>query len=400
MNRSDFSLLVNNKDIIYFDNGATTLKPKCVIDSIDDYYNNYSVNVHRGEYDLSFKADEIYNEARENVAKFINAKSNEIIFTSGTTDSINFVVDGFMKSYLHEGDEVLITYAEHASNVLPWFNLVNDIHIKVSYIPLDSNYHVTLDNVKKSITKNTKVISLAGITNVIGDVRPIKEICILAHKNNILVLEDGAQSVPHMKCDVKDSDVDFLCFSGHKMCGPTGIGVLYIKESLEDKLKPVRLGGGMNESFDSPSDICLKDAPIRYEAGTPNIAGIIGLNSAVKYLSSIGMDKIHEHECMLKTHLVKRLKEYKYIKLLNNINDSGIVSFNIDNIFSQDVGYYLNKYHICVRTGNHCAKILKYETNVTQTVRVSLYFYNTIEEIDKLCDLLSDYDKIRKEMII
>jgi cysteine desulfurase/selenocysteine lyase len=397
MNRSDFSILNN---IIYFDNSATTLKPKCVIDKINDYYNSYPSNIHRGEYDISFKADEEYNNAREIVASFLNASNDEIVFTTGTTNSLNMVINGFFKKILNKGDEVIITKAEHASLILPWFNLVNELGISIKFIELDKDNHVTIDNLKKVITDKTKVISLAQVTNVIGDVRPIKEICELAKSKNIYTLIDGAQSVPHMKVDVKDLDCDFLTFSGHKICGPTGIGVLYGRKELLDELTPINLGGGMNSSFDNPSCIVLKEGPIRYEAGTPNIAGAIGLGEAIKYVNNIGMDKIYKHECELKAYFIEKIKDIPYIHLLNNISDSGIISFTVDSIFSQDVGYYLNKYKICVRTGNHCDKILKQDIGVDQSVRVSLYFYNIKEEIDKLVELLSDKDKMMKEMLI
>ena len=397
MNREDFPLL--NNDIIYLDNSATSLKPKSVIEAISDYY-NYSANAHRGDYDLSFKVDQAYENTRELVRDFINAKYlEEIVFTSGATEGLNMIVNGFFANLLEEGDEVLLTTSEHASNVLPWFRLVNKLGIKINYIPLDDNYYVTIDNVKKAITSNTKVISLAGITNVIGDARPIKEITKLAHDNNIFVVVDGAQMIPHEKVDVTDLDIDFLAFSGHKMCGPTGTGVLYGKKELLEHLEPINLGGGMNESFDNPEEIYLKSLPTRLEAGTQNIAGVIGLGAAVKYLDSIGMDKIKEQEHFLRKYLIDRLIPLKHIDIINIESDSGIVTFNVNKIFSQDVAYYLNKYNVCVRAGNHCAKNLKSSVGVTNTVRVSLYFYNTTEEIDNLVELLSNYDKILKEMI-
>ena len=397
MNREDFPII--NDNLVYFDNAATTLKPNKVIDSITDYYKNYSVNIHRGEYDLSFKADQAYANARTTVSKFINADEKSIVFTKGTTDSLNMIVDGYFKNHLNKDDEVLITKSEHASNVLPWFNLAKEIGIKVSFIELNDDLTLSLNKVKEAITDNTKVISLAGITNVIGDIRPIKEICELAHSKGILVVEDGAQSVPHIKIDVKDSNVDFLAFSGHKLCGPTGIGVLYIKPSLIDEFNAVEFGGGMNESFDSVDEVYLKEAPIKYEAGTPHIAGAIGISSAIEYIESIGLDKIHEYECELKDYLVSKLSNIDHIKVINPNTKSGIVTITIDDIFPQDVGYYLNKYNICVRTGNHCDKLLKDLIGVRNTLRISLYFYNTYAEIDKLVELLSDKNKIISEMI-
>lgn len=398
MYRDDFPML--NKDIIYFDNGATSLKPKCVIDKIKDYYENYSANAHRGDYDISFKVDVEYENAREEVMNFINAKKKEeIVFTSGTTDSLNMIAFGFFQKYLEPSDEVLITTSEHASNVLPWFRLSKLIGCKVNFIPLDEDYHVTLDNVKKSITPNTKVISIAGVTNVIGDVRPIKEITRLAHERDIFVVVDGAQSVPHIKTDVQDLDIDFLAFSGHKMLGPTGVGVLYGKYEFLNDLEPVRVGGGMNESFDTVDSVYYKEIPTRLEAGTPNIAGVIGLGEAIRYIKKVGIDKIHEREIYLRNYLIEKLLPMEHIDIINFEADSGIVAFNVEGIFSQDVAYYLNKYNICVRAGTHCAKILKNAIGATNSLRVSLYFYNTETEIDEFVELLKNKQKIEDEMI-
>ena len=395
--RYDFPML--RKDIIYLDNGATTFKPDVVIDAITDYYKNYSANAHRGDYTISYKVDVNYENARKKVADFINADFDETIFTSGSTESLNMIVNGFFKNLLEPGDEVLLTKSEHASNVLPWFKLARENGILINYIDLDENLHVTMENVINAITEKTKVISIAGITNVVGDERPIDEICKFAHANDIFVVIDGAQLVPHKKVDVKKSDMDFLVFSGHKMCGPTGIGVLYGKKEFLEKLEPINLGGGMNESFDNENEVYLKELPARLEAGTPNIAGAIGLGAAIDYLNKIGMNNIFQYEKKLKTYLIDKLIKLPYIDIINLESDSGIVSFNIDGIFSQDVAFYLNKYNICVRAGNHCAKILKSETGVKNSLRVSLYFYNTYEEIDKLVELLSDRNKIMREMI-
>ena len=398
MNREDFPMLKG--DIIYFDNSATSLKPKCVIDKITDYYENYSANSHRGDYDISYKVDLEYEGARNLVANYINAsESEEVVFTSGTTESLNMIATGFFANLIEEGDEILITTSEHASNVLPWFRLENEYGCIVKYIPLDSNYHVTLDNVKKMVNTHTKVICLAQVTNVIGDVRPIKEICKFAHDNNIFVVVDGAQSIPHMKVDVQDLDCDFFAFSAHKMYGPTGLGVLYGKKQLLENLEPINLGGGMNESFDSPSEILLKDLPLRLEAGTPNIASVIAFGESINYLNRVGIEKIHEREIFLRNYLVEKLVKIPHIDIINIEADSGIVTFNVEDVFSQDISYYLNKYGICVRAGNHCAKILKNAINVNNTVRISLAFYNTESEIDFLIELLSDKNKILKEMI-
>ena len=398
MHREDFPFLFNN--ITYLDNGATTLKPLSVVKKIEEYYTEYTANAHRGDYKTSLKVDAEYELARNKVQRFINAKSRkEIVFTSGATESLNYIATGFFSNVLEPGDEILITKSEHASNVLPWFRLAKELNLKVNYIPLDSNYYVTLENVQKSITKDTKVISLAMVTNVIGDLRPVKKIAKMAHEVGAFLVVDGAQSVPHMKTDVQDLDCDFLAFSGHKLCGPTGIGVLYGKEELLQNMEPVNLGGGMNESFDNINEVYLKDLPTRLEAGTPNIAGAIGLGAAIDYLTNLGMDNIYAHERELRNYLVNKLVNLKHIDIINLESDTGIVAFNVDGIFSQDVAVYLDKYNICVRAGNHCANVLKDAIGVKNTCRVSLYLYNTKEEIDRLVELLSDKNRILKEMI-
>ena len=391
MNREDFPIL--DDEIIYFDNSATTLKPKCVVDGIVEYYTKYSANAHRGDYDISLKVDKEYESVRDKVSKLINCDSREVVFTSGTTDSLNMVVFGFMKNYLKEGDEVLLTKAEHASNILPWMKLSEMIGIKIKYIDLD-NHLVTLDNVRNSITDKTKVISIAHITNVLGDVRPIKEITKLAHEKGIIVVVDGAQSVPHIKVDVKELDIDFLAFSAHKMMGPTGVGVLFGKYNLLEEMEPVRLGGGMNATFSSDGTCECKSVPTRFEAGTPNIAGVIGLGKAIDYILEIGIDNINRHELELKEYFLDKVKDINNITIYNADTKSGIIAFNIDDIFSQDTAVYLNHYKICVRAGNHCAKILKEDLEVNNTCRISFYIYNTKEEIDRVIEVLKDNKNI------
>jgi len=387
MNREDFLIL--NKDIIYLDSGATSLKPYILGETISDYYNNYSANSHRGDYDISLKVDTMFENTRKLIKNFINAKdTNQIVFTNNATDSLNKLIFGYFKNYLKEGDEVLITKSEHASNVLPWFELVEQIGIKVSYIPLDENLKVSMDNVKKSITPNTKVISIAHITNVVGDIRPIEEICKYAHKKGIKVLVDGAQSIPHIKIDVKKLDMDFFIFSAHKMCGPTGVGVLYFKEKYLEEIKPIIVGGGMNSSFEYNGTKVYNNMPHLLEAGTPNIAGIIGFGSTINYLNKIGMNKIEKYVSNLRKYAVERLKEVPNIIIYNEKSEGNIITFNIKDIFPQDLAIYLNKYNICIRAGNHCAKILKEEIGAKNTCRISLYFYNTKEEIDKLVEVL------------
>ena len=389
MYRDDFELL--KQDIIYFDNGATTLKPKILSETISDYYNNYSANAHRGDYDLSLKVDEKYEYTRKLVQEFIHAKEKEeIVFTSGTTDSLNKIIFGYFRYNLSQGDEVLITKSEHASTVLPWFELADEKNLNVKYIELDEQLKVTMENVKKAITPKTKVISLAQITNVVGDIRPIKEIITYAHENNILVLIDGAQSVPHMKIDVQELDIDFLAFSAHKMYGPTGVGILYGKRELLNNIRPIIFGGGMNSSYNSDFSRIYDEVPYLLEAGTQNIAGVIGFGKVIEYLNKVDMEKINKYEHELREYTIKRLKEIDNIIIYNETSESSIVTINYKNIFAQDLAIYLNKYHICVRAGNHCSKILKDEINIKNTVRISLSFYNTKDEINKLVEALKN----------
>lgn len=392
MNREDFSML--RDDIVYFDNGATTLKPKCVMDEMNKYYFEHTSNIHRGDYDAAQKTNELYDNVRNIIGEFVNADPDCCIYTSGTTMSINMVVFGYMRKHLKRGDEVLLNKAEHASNILPWIKLSEKIGIVIKYVPLNSDFSLSLDNIKKCVTKKTKVISLAHVTNVIGDVRDIKSIGKYCHDNNILFNVDGAQSVPHMKVDFKNCYIDFLSFSGHKMCGPTGVGVLIGRMELLEKMEPLFYGGGMNNFFEEDNSYELKAIPTRFEAGTPPIAEVIGLGEAIKYLMNIGMDKIHEQEVKLKKYLIDKISNIKNVTVYNKSSDSGILALNVDGVFAQDLSIFLNKYNVCVRAGNHCAKMLKDEMNIKNTVRVSMYFYNNLEDVDKLVDALRNNNEI------
>lgn len=389
MNRDDFKLLQTG--LIYFDNGATTLKPTLLSEALSDYYNFYSSNAHRGDYAISLKASNMYEKTRKLVKDFIGARSNrEIVFTSGATDSLNKIAFGYFRNHLKKGDEVLLTKSEHASNILPWFELADELGLVINYIPLDENHEVTMENVIKSISSKTKVISIAHITNVVGDIRPIKEISDYAHKNNILVVVDGAQSVPHIKVNVADLDIDFLAFSAHKMCGPTGVGILYGKEKLLKDTRPIIFGGGMNAEFSTDGRRFYKELPDLLEAGTPNVGDVIAFGYILEYLNNIGIDNITKKEQELRTYLIKRLKEIPQIKIYNEHSDSAIIAFNYLDIFPQDLAIYLDKYNICVRAGSHCAKMLKEELEIKNTCRISLYFYNTKEEIDYLIKVLQN----------
>ena len=397
MHREDFAML--NDDIVYFDNGATTLKPNCVVESMVKYYTEHTSNIHRGDYDAAIITNKLYDDTRNVVSKFINSDSDEVIFTSGTTMSINMVVFGYMKKVLNKGDEVLLTKAEHASNVLPWIKLAEEIGIVVKYMELDDNYALSVDSVRKSITDKTKVISIAHVTNVIGDVRDIESIGKICSEKDILFHVDGAQSVPHMNVDFKNSNIDFLSFSGHKMAGPTGVGVLVVKNKYLDVMEPLCYGGGMNQFFEEDNSYELKKGVTKFEAGTPPIAEVIGLREAILYLTGIGMENIHKYEVDLKNYLVSELKKIPNIKMYNENSDSGILAFNIDGVFAQDSSIYLNHYKIYVRAGNHCTKMLKDEIGVKNTVRVSMYLYNNKEDIDKLINALKNSEDIFKIVV-
>lgn len=385
---------MKKEELIYFDNAATTFKPIQVINKEIEYMSMYTANSHRGDYNISFKVDDEIDNTRELVKSFINARhKEEIIFTSNTTDSLNLVVNGYFKNYLSSNDEVILNKAEHASNILPWLMLKKSIGFKIKYAALDKDNTLSLDSIKKCITKNTKVISLAYITNVIGDKRNVKEIVSYAHKHGIIVVVDAAQAIGHIKVDVRDMDADMLAFSAHKMCGPTGVGVLYAKKELLDKMLPVNFGGGMNLNYHE-SDISLAEIPYRFEAGTPNISGIISFGEAIKFLNMVGLDNIERIEKHLRKYLINELKKIEYVKVYNEDILSSIVLINIDGITSGDLGLYLNTHGICVRSGKHCTKMLKDESGFTDTVRISLYFYNSYEEIDKLVEALMDYKAI------
>lgn len=395
--KEDFPIL--NKEIIYFDNGATTLKPKSVIEKMDEYYYNYPSNAHRGDYSLSLKASNEYESTRELVREFFNARSTkEIIFTSGSTESLSMIIYGYFKNKLKENDEVLITKSEHASNILPWFDLEKKLGIKVKFIPLNDDYSFNINNLEKMITNNTKVVSLAETTNVIGDTRNIKEISKICHDRGILFVVDAAQSSGHKKIDVQDSNIDFMAVSAHKMLGPTGVGILYGKEDLLNEIDYDKKGGGITISFDDSKNIVYKELPYKLESGTQNIAGVIGFKEAINYINKVGLDYINEYIINLKKYLISKLKEIDNIIIYNENIEGSTVTFNIDGIFAQDVAIYLDKYNICVRSGDHCDKKLSDELGIKNTVRVSLFFYNTKEECDRLVEVLKNKNILEESL--
>ncbi len=398
MNREDFPML--KQDIVYFDNGATTLKPKCVVDKINDYYLNHTANIHRGEYDSAIITNKYYDEVRSLVKDFIHADDErEIVYTSGTTESINMIVFGFLKNHLKKGDVILTDRAEHASNVLPYLVLAKKMGVVVKYVPLEKDYSLSVDKLEKEITDDVKVISIAHISNVVGDIRDTKRIGQICKKHNIYFVVDAAQAASHIPIDVKRDNIDFLGFSGHKMAGPTGVGILYGKYDLLKEMEPLKYGGGMNQEFASTGDFELKEVPTKLEAGTPPIAEVIGLGEAIRYVQKIGVDKIHEHEMKLKKYLVSELKKIPNIIMYNENSDSGILSFNIEGVFAQDTAIFLNHHHIYVRAGNHCTKMLKEEMSIRNTCRVSMYLYNNEEDVKKLVNALKQSENIFKVVI-
>lgn len=389
--REDFPMYVNKvtmqgQPIDWLDNASTTFKPYSVERAVSSYYESHTSNSHRGDYDLCFQMDEKILEVRGKVAAFLNADPTEIVFTSGTTNSINLVAFGYGVKYLKPDDEILITQAEHASNVLPWFKVAEMTGCKIGYIPLEKDGRLTAESLQKAINPHVKLVCIAHVTNVLGYIAPLKEIAAICHQNGALLVADGAQSVPHIKTDVKDLDVDFLSFSGHKMLGPTGIGVLYGKFPLLQKTDPFMTGGGMNAKFDMCGDVNYLQPPLRFEAGTQNLEGIVGLGAAIDYLNKVGLDEIQAHEAMLKRYCVEELRKTGAVTIYNPDSEAGIVAFNVDGVFAQDAATYFNSKGIAVRSGQHCAKILIDFLQTVATLRASFYLYTTKEDIDRLVD--------------
>ena len=392
--REQFPMFVNKvkmqgKPLVWLDNASTTFKPYSVLKAVEGYYTNHTSNSHRGDYDLCYDMDMAVLHVREKIAKFINADPTEIVFTSGTTGSINLVAFGYGAKFLTKDDEILITQAEHASNVLPWFKVSEMTGCKIGYIPLDEEGRLTPENLAKAMNPHVKLVCIAHVTNVLGFIAPLKELSKIIHDAGALMVVDGAQSVPHIKTDVKDMGIDFLSFSGHKMCGPTGIGVLYGKFELLQKTDPFMTGGGMNAKFDMCGDVNYLQPPLRFEAGTQNLEGIVGLGAAVDFVSSIGMDRIRAHEAELKRYAVEQINKTGAATIYNADSESGIITFNVNGVFAQDAATYFNSCGIAVRSGNHCAKILIDFLNTTATIRASTYFYTSKEDIDALVEAIA-----------
>ena len=391
--RRDFPMLDNkkmqNKPLIFLDNASTTFKPQCVIDKMNEYYTEMTSNSHRGDYDLCYNIDVEVAKARKEIAKFINSEVNEVVFTSGDTEAINLVAYGYALDNLKKGDKILLSITEHASNVLPWYRICELTGAEVVFVELE-NKRITVNSVKNAFNKysNIKLAAFAHVGNVLGYDINAKEIASICHSHGALILLDGAQSVPHMTIDFKDLDVDFLTFSAHKMCGPTGIGCLVGKYDLLQKMSTFHLGGGMNVKFNKDMGLEVLDAPAKFEAGTLNLSAIMGFGEAVKYISNIGIENIHKHDQELFDYAISKLEKEDKIIIYNKDSRNGIISFNIKGVFAQDEATLLNSKGIAVRSGQHCAKMIDEVIGEPATVRMSTYLYTSKEEVDVFIDAL------------
>lgn len=378
---------MQGKKLVYLDNASTTFKPYQVINKMNEYYLEKNANSHRGDYDLCYNMDVEVASARKEIASFINSEENEVVFTSGDTESLNLIAYGYGLKYLKKGDAILISEAEHASNTLPWFKIASLTGAEIFFVETENN-RITVKTVEKAFKehKNIKLVSFAHVGNVLGYKIDIKEIAKVVHKNNALIVVDGAQSVPHIKTDFKDLDIDFLTFSAHKMCGPTGIGALVGKYDLLQKMDTFITGGGMNVTFKTDGSVIPLDAPAKFEAGTLNLSGIMGFAEAARFLKSLGMDNIEKHEEELHEYLLSKLEGYKDIIIYNKDNNGSIFTFNKAGVFAQDEATLLNSKGIAVRSGQHCAKMIDNMLDTPATVRMSTYLYTTKEEIDIFVD--------------
>lgn len=384
--RNDFPILereINNKKLVYLDNAATVQKPQAVIDAISNYYKLYNSNVHRGVHTLSQEASHHYEQARIKAAAFIGAKSaQEIIFTKGTTDGINLVAQSFVKPRLQKGNEIVLTMMEHHSNIIPWQMIAQEKEAVLKIAPISESGELVMDEFEKLISKQTKIIALTHVSNTMGTINNVYKIIEIAKQNSIPVLIDGAQSAPHMQVDVAGMDCDFYVFSGHKVYGPTGIGVLYAKEEYINSMPPYQGGGGIisTVTFDKTTYV---QGPLKFEAGTPNIEGAIGLAAAFDYCNNVGMETIFEHETMLLKYANSQFKNFPQVKIIGTSeHKAGVISFALENIHPFDIGTLLDKFGIAVRTGHHCTQPLMNFFNVAGTTRMSFGIYNTTQEID------------------
>ncbi len=392
--RKDFPILKiksNNKKLVFFDNGASAQKPQIVLNKINEVYKTKYANIHRGIYNLSQQATEEYEESRKKIKKFINANNEkEVIFVRGATEGINLIAQSFGLNNFKKGDEIILSQMEHHSNIVPWQLIRNKTGIKIKVLPINKNGDIDLNNFKKILTKKTKFVSILHVSNALGTIIPLKELISISHKKNIPVLVDGCQSAPHMKIDMKDLNADFYCFSGHKIYGPTGIGILYCKEKYHEKMLPYQGGGEMisEVTFDKTT---YQESPHKYEAGTPNIVGSIALGTAIDYVNKIKIENIFRYEQNLLNYATNKMKSLNDVTIIGNAKKkAGIISFIVKNIHPNDIGVILDNQGIAVRTGHHCCQPLMNFYKIPATIRVSFGLYNTIEEIDYFIDALKN----------
>ena len=400
--RNDFPIFkkkINGKDLVYLDNASTTQKPYSVINSITDFYSNYNSNIHRAVYQLAEEATELYEQSRKKIANFINVRPEEIIFTRNTTESINLIAHSWARSNLKKGDVITITEIEHHSNIVPWQILCQEIGTRLEYVGIDESGFLDVEYLIELISsRKVKLVSISHMSNVLGTIVPIERIIKTAHQYKIPVIVDGAQSVPHMPVDAKNLDCDFLVFSAHKMLGPTGVGVLYAKKELLEKMKPFMGGGDMiKEVFKFHTN--YNEVPYKFEAGTPNIADVVGFGAAVDYLEKIGMENIRKHEIYLTEYALESMQSLKYITIYGPMDSKfrgGVISFNIADIHPHDLATIMNDHGIAIRSGHHCAQVLMQRLDVPATSRASFYIYNTKEEIDKFVNAIKEAGRIFK----
>lgn len=386
--RKQFPILqqeVNGHPLVYLDSAATSQKPASVIEAVKAYYEHDNANVHRGVHTLGSRATDAYENAREKVRRFLNARSTEeIIFTRGTTSALNLVASSYGRAVCGEGDEIVLTPMEHHSNLIPWQQVAKATGAVLKYIPLQPDGSIRLEDVESVVTDRTKIVSVVYVSNVLGVINPVKEIAAIAHRHGAVMVVDGAQSTPHLKVDMQELDCDFYAFSGHKMCAPTGIGALYGKKELLERMEPIEFGGEMIDHVDL-YESTWKDLPWKFEGGTPIIAGAIGLGAAIDFLESIGMDEIDRHEKRLGAYAMDRMLEIPGLVIYGPRNErAGTITFNLDDVHPHDVATALDAYGVAVRAGHHCCQPLMRWLNVTATARASLYLYNTEEDVDRL----------------
>ncbi|MBU5355756.1 cysteine desulfurase [Paenibacillus barcinonensis] len=390
--REQFPILhqeINGHPLVYLDSAATSQKPRAVIDAVKHYYEYENSNVHRGVHTLGSRATDAYEGAREKVAKFINARrTQEIIFTRGTTTALNLVASSYAHANCKEGDEIVITQMEHHSNLIPWQQVAKETGATLKYIPLQPDGHIELADVEQTITNKTKIVAIAYVSNVMGIVHPVKQIAEIAHRNGAVIVVDGAQSTPHMKVDVQDLDCDFYALSGHKMCGPTGIGALYGKKALLESMEPIEFGGEMINDV-GLYDSNWKELPWKFEGGTPIIAGAVGLGAAIDFLEQIGMDEIAHHEGVLAAYATERLSEIDGLRIYGPAKRHvGVVTFNLGDVHPHDVATVLDASGIAIRAGHHCCQPLMRWLEVSSTARASFYLYNNEQDVDRLVSAL------------